>query len=126
MERHVPYEQRRKRPCDFVVEYRFLKEEEGGRQTLPVQGIQCDFMYAGDHPGKDGIFMIHPEFLDKLDNVITEKIIVPETGKALMWIFNPAFSAYHRKRLKIGTTGYFMEGPTIIAECEVIDLVGLK
>ena len=75
MERHVPYEKIRKRPCDFVVKYRFLTKEEGGRQTgLPIQGIQFDFMYFGDNPETDRIFMIHPEFLDKLDNVVTESL----------------------------------------------------
>ena len=69
--------------------------------------------------------MIHPEFLDEFDNVITEQIVVPESGKALMWILNPALNDYHRNRLKIGTKGYFVEGPKITAECEVIELRGL-
>ena len=85
MERHVPYEQIRMRPCDFVVKYNFLTKDEGGRQTgLPIQGIRSDFMYYGDNPKTDSVYMIHPEFLDKFDNVITEKIVVSESGKALM------------------------------------------
>ena len=127
MDRHIPYEQIRKRPCDFVVKYRFLTKEEGGRQTgLPIQGIRSDFMYFGDNPKTDRIYMIHPEFLDENDNIITEKRIVSETGKALMWIVNPEFNEYHKNRLKIGIKGYFMEGPKITAECEVIELIGLK
>lgn len=127
MERHVPYEQIRMRPCDFVVKYRFLTKDEGGRQTgLPIQGIRSDFMYFGDNPKTDRIYMIHPEFLDKFDNAITEKTVVPESGKALMWIINPDFNDYHKTRLMIGTKGYFMEGPRITAECEVIELIGLK
>jgi len=120
MERHVPYEQTRKRPCDFVVKYRFLTREEGGRQSLPYQGIMSDFMYYGDNPKTDRVFMIHPEFLDEFDNVITSEIVVPESGKALMWIINPKFHDYHKNRLKIGTKGYFMEGPKITGECDVI------
>jgi hypothetical protein len=127
MESHIPYELIRKRQCDFVVKYRFLTKEEGGRQTgVPFQGYRSDFMYFGDDPKKDGIFMIHPEFLDENDKVITEKLVVPESGKALMWIFNEDFIDYHRKRLTIGTKGYFMEGLKITAECEVTELVGLK
>ena len=127
MTQHIPYEQIRKRPCDFIVKYKFLTKEEGGRQTgLPHQGIRSDFMYAGDNPRTDGIYMIHPEFLDKEGNVITEKIAVPESGKANMWVVNLDFWEYHRKRITIGTKGYFMEGPKITAECEVIEIIGLK
>lgn len=127
MERHVPYEQIRMRPCDFVVKYRFLTKDEGGRQTgLPIQGIRSDFMYYGDNPKTDSVYMIHPEFLDKFDNVITEKIVVSESGKALMWIINPIFNDYHKTRFRIGTKGYFMEEPRITAECEVKELIGLK
>ena len=126
METHIPYEQIRKRPCDFVVKYRILTKEEGGRQTLPFQGIRWDFMYSEDNPKTDSIFMIHPEFLDKHGNVITEVIVVPQSGKALMWILNPKFHDYHKSRLKIETKAYFMEGSMIAAECEVIELMGLK
>ncbi len=127
MEKHVPYEKIRNRPCDFIVKYRFLTKEEGGRQTgLPTQGIRSDFMYFGDNPKKDGIFMIHPEFIDKDNNVIIEKVAVPESGKALMWIINPKFIEYHKKRIEIGIKGYFMKGLKITADCEVIELIGLK
>jgi hypothetical protein len=73
---------KRNRPCDFVVRCRFLTKEEGGRQTgLPIQGIRSDFMYYGDNPKIDRIFMIHPKFLDNHDNVITQSTVVPESEK---------------------------------------------
>jgi hypothetical protein len=43
-----------------------------------------------------------------------------------MWIVNSDYIYYHKNRLKIGTKGYFMEGVRITAECEVIELIGLK
>ena len=125
MENHISYEQKLKRSCDFVVKYRFLTKEEGGRQTLPLQGVRFDFMYFGDSPEKDSIYIIHPEFLNNSHQVITEKIMVPEKGNARMWIVNRDYLDYHKERLKIGTKGYFMEGPKIIAECNVIKLIGL-
>ena len=127
MEQHISYEQIRKRPCDFLVKYRFFTEEEGGRKTgPPSQGYRSDFMYAGDNPKTDRIFMIHPEFLDEDNNIILDKSHRQWTGRAKMWILNLDFIPIHKTRLKIGTKGFFMEGPYKIAECEVIEIVGLN
>lgn len=127
MEKHTPYEQIRKRPCDFIVKYRFFTIDEGGRKTGPAfQGYRCDFLYDGDNPKTDRIYMIHPEFIDDNDQVILDKSYNSRTGKANMWILNPDFMDYHRSRIKIGVKGFFMEGGIKTAECEVIRLVGLK
>jgi hypothetical protein len=83
-------------------------------------------MYEGDNPKKDMIFMIHPEFIDDNYNVILDTSIRLWSGKANMWILNPDFIAYHRERIKIGTKGFFMEGPIKTAECEVIEIIGLN
>jgi hypothetical protein len=54
-------------------------------------------MYFGDNIRTDQVYMIHPEFLDEFDEVISIKKVVPESGKALMWIINPDFYNYHKK-----------------------------
>ena len=127
MEQHESYEKIRKRPCDFRVKYRFFTTEEGGRMTgPPSQGYRSDFMYDGDNPETDRLFMIHPEFINDENQVILDKSFRSWTGKANMWILNPDFIEYHKDRIKLGVKGYFMEGAKRTAECEVIELIGLK
>jgi hypothetical protein len=126
MELHKPYEKIQNRPCDFIVKYRFFTVEEGGRKSGPAnQGYKSDFMYAGDNPETDMIYMIHPEFLDQDNNVVLDTSIRQWSGKAKMWIFNPKFFQLHKTRIKVGTKGFFMEGGHKTAECEVIEIVGL-
>jgi hypothetical protein len=126
MEPHTPYEQIRNRPCDFLVKYRFFTSDEGGRKTgPPMQGYKSDFMYDGDNPKTDSIYMIHPEFIDNNNNVITDKSIRSWSGKAKMWILNADFLPYHISRIKVGVKGYFMEGPNKTAECQVIEIIRL-
>ena len=127
MEEHKPYEQIRKRPCDFIVRYTFYTEEQGGRKTgTPRQGIRSDFMYDGDTLD-DGLYGIWPEFLDENNNIILDRNIhVPVSGKAKMWMLDDNFFNYHKSRMKIGTRGYFMEGSHKTAECEVVEFIHLK
>jgi len=123
MDKHIPYEQLLNRPCDFMVKYRFYTAEEGGRKVQTFfQGYRSDFMYYEDQIS-DGIYAIHPEFLDKHDQVISDNSNpVAQAGKAKMWILNTKFYEYHKSRLTIGSKGYFMEGAIKVAECEVIKL----
>jgi len=126
MEEHISYEKILKRPCDFIVKYRFFNTDEDGRKSgPPMQGYKSDFLYQGDDPKTDRVFMIHPEFTDIDNNVILDKKIRSWKGNAKMWIINPDFSKYHKARIKIGVKGFFMEGPNKTAECEVIEIVGL-
>lgn len=130
MEKHTPYEQMKKRPCDFIVKYRFFTEKEGGRITgTPIQGYRSDFMYIEDEvkdKNKYKMWMIHPEFLDINNNVILDKTIrVLQTGKAQMWILNESLYEMHKNRIKIGQKGFFMEGSNKTAECEVIEIISL-
>lgn len=109
------------------MKYSFLSAAEGGRKTgPPIQGYRSDFMYAEDKV-EDGIWMIHPEFLDDSGNIILDKNIrVPNSGTAKMWILSEHLAHIHKARIKIGQKGYFMEGPHKTAACEVIEVVGLK
>ena len=131
IEKHIPYEQIRNRPCDFIVKYKFYSKKEGGRKTgEPFQGYRSDFMYYEDEVEniiQSQMWMIHPEFLDSENNVILNKTIsVPKSGHAKMWILNESFFELHKKRIKIGQKGFFMEGSHKTAECEVTEIVNLN
>jgi hypothetical protein len=113
---------------DVLIQYDFLKPEEGGRETPPHQGYRSDFMYDGDDPLVDGIYMIHPEFLDenKCEIMYTDKP-VPNSGFAYLWILiGEMRRTLHLHRLKVGTKGYLMEGSRKVARATVIEIVGIE
>ena len=124
---HQPYEKRRGHPADFKVRYRFYTFQEGGRKSIPRQGYRSDFWY--DHPEHNGtnqLFMIHPEFEDENGQVILDdQNPVPSSGTAQMWVLVSQRRLYHLDKIKLGLIGYFMEGGTRVAECEVIEILGL-
>lgn len=120
---HIPYEQRLGHPEDFKVKYRFYSKDEGGRESLPFQGIRSDFWYEHTDHKMKGIFMIWPEFEDAVGNLIDLEEVERE-GIARMWIVNNELRPYHQERIKVGAKGYFMEGSKT-GECEVIKIVGL-
>lgn len=117
-----PYSEHRKRGPDFFVKYRLYPESEGGRKVT-FQHLRCDFMYAEDDPQTDGIFMIHPEFLDDQNVPLGDDVVIPLIGRASMWILNPEMRAEHRSRAAVGVRGHFMEGARKIADVE-IDAIG--
>jgi hypothetical protein len=120
-----PYAENRGRGPDFFVKYRLYSASEGGRKVT-FQHLRCDFMYAGDDPQKDGIFMIHPEFLDEHNVPIGEDVIIPLTGRASMWILNPVMRLeVHRSRAAVGVRGHFMEGSRKISDVEIDAIAGL-
>jgi hypothetical protein len=120
---HRPYQIIKKHEADFRVRYKFRSKEEGGRQSMPFQGIRSDFSYA-DTP-HDQAYMIWPEFEDEQGQVILENDRpVPESGTARMWIINPDRRKIHQEKIRIGTKGFFREG-VITADCEVIELLDL-
>lgn len=124
---HKPYKKVFNREADFRVSYRIYTQEEGGRYTLPFQGIRWDFWY--DHPEhkKGQLFMIYPEFEAENGQPITDlNLPVPQQGFAKMWILNEVYINYHKAKVKIGTTGYFMEGNRKVGECEVIEMPNLN
>ena len=70
--------------------------------------------------------MIHPEFLDKDGQVLPEELPVPLEGKASMWILMPEMRvSVHRSRVKVGTRGFFMEGPRKVGDVTIEEIVGL-
>ena len=123
---HQSIEERLKHQADFKVKYRFYNEEEGGRKSLPYQGYRSDFWYDYKNHVSTNLYMIWPEFEDKEGNVILENDkSVPSSGIARMWIINSKTREYHRGKIQVGLKGYFMEGSRKVAECEVVELLGL-
>ena len=124
---HKQYENIFKHKADFLVKYKFFSCEEGGRETLPFQGIKSDFWYqTSEFEEKDNLFMIYPEFLDENGKVILENSIsVPKEGFAKMWILMPEKRKFHRENIKVGTIGYFREGSKETAIAEVVEIIGL-
>ncbi|MBL7698299.1 MAG: hypothetical protein JNK79_09080 [Chitinophagaceae bacterium] len=124
---HEPYEKRLNHRADFRVKYRFFSEEEGGRKSLPFQGYRSDFWCPLENQYPTSIYMIWPEFETGEGRLLMEnnKPVFP-TGTAKMWIIMPKTRGYLRDKICIGLKGYFMEGSRKVAECEVIEIIGLK
>ena len=123
---HDSYDIKLSHPADFRVRYRFYTKEEGGRSSLPFQGYRCDFWYDHGNETENQLFMIWPEFENTDGQVIFQiDCPVPLSGIARMWIVIPERRPYHSRKIKLGLLGYFMEGGKKVAECEVIELVGL-
>lgn len=123
---HQPIEQRLNHPADFRVKYRFYTPAEGGRSSMPHQGYRSDFWYDHREHQPNYLFMIWPEFEGEKEEVILHKESpVHEKRTARMWIINKETRAYHRNKIQVGLKGYFMEGFRKVAECEVIELLGL-
>jgi hypothetical protein len=108
----------------FEVLYRFLSRNEGGRESPPYQHTRWDFVYEGDDPIVDGVWMIWPEFLAPDGQVLPEGV-VPSSGRAFMYTVNLDNEPYHRARIDIGTKGAFVEGARKVAVCEIVAMHGL-
>jgi len=65
----------------------------------------------------DHLYIIWPEFegCEKGEKVLPE-------GTAKMIIIMEPMIEYHKKRMTIGTKGFFMEGSKKVGECEIIEL----
>ncbi|WP_410209775.1 hypothetical protein [Aquirhabdus sp.] len=118
---------------DFRVTYRFFTTEEGGRNLLPLQGYRSDWIYAEDYyeegaksPSSISTFGIHPRFVDENGLIYSAQEIAPRQGFADMFILFNGMRSEHRRRIKIGTKGYFVEGPWLVAEATVIDILYLN
>lgn len=110
---------------DFKVKYRFFTFEEGGRKSgAPINNYRSDWLYAEDKV-EDGIYMIHPFFENQFGELISREAYAYEKGIARMHILMPEMKPLHQKRMKIGTKGFFMEGPHKVAEAEIIEIINL-
>lgn len=120
---HIPYSERFGHLPDFEVTYHIFSVEEGGRKISAYQGIRWDFMYD---EYRNALHIVYPEILNSITREPFEsEVPIPENGIATMWILSPEFRPLHQQRIKPGTRGYFMEGNTKVAVCEVTRIVGL-
>ena len=112
-------------PADFRVKYRFRTLDEGGRKSgEPFQGYRSDFSYTDE--ANDKLYRIWPEFEDEKGKVLTKHSHrVRNQGTARMWVILPEMRPHHIQKLKIGTKGHFNEGARRVADCEVIEILGL-
>ncbi|MBC7903291.1 MAG: hypothetical protein H7Y27_07695 [Gemmatimonadaceae bacterium] len=123
---HNGYHVRLGHPADFRVAYRFYDQKEGGRKSIPGQGYRSDFWYEFEGPYVTSIFMIWPEFEDPNGELIAETgVPVESSGTARMWVLIPERREFHRERIHVGLKAYFMEGSRKVAECTVIEILGL-
>ena len=111
MNEHIPYEKTSGRKPNFIVEYE-INLADSIKDAKPNQGMRVDFLYEGDDPKTDGLFMIWPEILDENGIVIldTKPGSIPKKGYANMWILSEELIEYHQKRLKVGTKGTWWRG----------------
>jgi hypothetical protein len=109
---------------DFRVTYRLFTAEEGGRKTSAYQGIRWDFRYE-DNAISTGTWIIHPVFLG-LDEQVLPVEPLPMVGQANMFILNAELRSLHRQRIRLGTRGYFVEGPHRVGVCEVVEVLRLS
>ena len=124
---HYPYEDKQNRQPDFVVEYEIDLCDEM-KNAKPHQGMRTDFLYEGDDPQLDGVYMIWPELLDENGQVIEDKTpgSAPHKGRANMWILSEEMREFHRKRIKVGMKGYWVRGSFKVANVTVIELGALS
>lgn len=113
---------------DFEVRYRFLTKEEGGKRTgPPAQGYRSDWSYEGDDIKETGMFMIYPIFLKDDGEPYEMDTFVPNEEEAQMFILSDELrKSVHAQRIRVGTRGYFMEGPIRVAEATVTKLLALS
>lgn len=114
---------------DFRVKYRFFTPAEGGRMNPALQGYRSDWIYAEDYE-QDGsgamLCMIHPWAVDEYGLEYSHHEFMPSEGFADMRILFDQMRPVHRRKIKVGVKGYFVEGSRRVAEAEVIDILYLN
>lgn len=119
---------------DFLVKYRFFTQAEGGRMNPALQGYRSDWVYAEDYekwienkqPLSLPIYMIHPLAVDEDNLQYSSHEFMPSEGFADMRILFDQMRPVHRKKIRVGVKGYFVEGSRRVAEAEVIDILYLN
>jgi hypothetical protein len=119
---------------DFRVKYRFFTPAEGGRMNPALQGYRSDWCYADDYATWEAggekellqIYMIHPWAVDEYGLEYALYEFMPSEGFADMMIIFDEMRSVHRKKIKVGVKGYFVEGSRRVAEAEVIDILYLN
>ena len=111
---------------DFEAVVRIFTHEQGGHVNAPFNGIRWDFCYAEDDPS-DGIYMIHPDFLDAngCSRPTDAPLPLDTSLVARFRICVDAMRPTHQARIAVGTCFYCHEGGHRVASGTVTRLVGL-
>jgi len=111
--------------ADFEAEITILTCEQGGRRTPAFNGIRWDFRYIEDDLS-EGLYMIHPTFLDQSGNPIPKIQPLSGTLPARMLIIVREMVDYHRQRISVGTEFYCHEGRQVVATGTVTKLLAQR
>ena len=127
MEKHLPYQDRLYRGPDFIVSYELDSCEEL-KSLKPCQGMRVDFLYDREDPNVEGIHMIWPEILCSDGSVMKDTTpgVLPQIGRANMWIFDESTRLFHASKIKVGTKGQWVRGPFRVANVVVVEIGSLK
>lgn len=115
-------------PDDFEATIRILREDEGGRQLPPFNGIRWDFAYDGDDISETGIYMIYPDFFDESGDSLPTDSPVPvdvELPARMTILVDEMRESFHRERIREGVRFYCHEGGKQVAEGVVTNITGL-
>ncbi|MEO1159348.1 MAG: hypothetical protein AAFW74_02685 [Pseudomonadota bacterium] len=112
------------RKADFKAEVTILTAPQGGRETPPFNGIRWDFRYPEDDLS-EGIYMIHPIFLDENKAPIPGDQPLSGTIDAFMFILGEEMLDFHRERISVETEFYCVEGSRTVATGKVTKLIAL-
>lgn len=120
--------------ADFRVKYRFFTPAEGGRMNPALQGYRSDWVYADDYAAWEArdqknslqLYMIWPWAVDEYGLEYSPYEFMPSEGFADMHILVDEMRSVHRRKIRVGVKGYFVEGPRRVAEAEVIDILYLN
>ncbi len=111
---------------DFEAKVVIFTHEQGGRMAPPFNGIRWDFCYAEDD-AQDGIFMIHPDFVDADGQSLPMDSPMPIGTKlvARFRICNDKMVPQHQSRINVGTEFYCHEGGRRVASGIVTRILDL-
>ena len=120
--------------ADFRVIYRFLPLSKSQTMNPPRQGYYPNWVYAEDYSEEEATrrhshlptFMILPLFVDEDGLAYDKGEVLPLEGYADMRVLFDEMRATHRRRIKVGTAGYFVEGGRVVAEATVVDMLYLN
>mgnify|MGYP003580610184 FL=1 len=87
--------------------------------------MRTDFRFDTDRDNNI-VWMIWPEFENDVGAPCTDADQIADSGTATMWVINetPEYRAMLRERLKPGARGALVAGAMIVAEAEVVELLG--
>jgi hypothetical protein len=84
------------RPDDFEGVVRILTEREGGRHRPLFNGIRWDLRYF--HQEGDGAWMVWPEFIDEVGDMIPEDVPIIGFVRARFYIISDQMRSFTGSR----------------------------